>query len=140
MKRCVAYCRVSTNHDDQKNSLEAQKAYYTEIFKKEKYNPAKVGVLYKKGGVKEKINGIFADEGISGTSLKRREAFKAMIEYAKKKAFDIIYVKSVSRSVEDGVKIVKDLKEIGVGVVFEDCGIDTSKEYNEFELELELRF
>lgn len=135
MKRCVAYCRVSTKSDDQVNSIEAQKAYYTELFKKGGYNPAEVGILYKKGGVKEKINGIFADEGISGTSLKRREAFKTMMEYAKKKAFDVIYVKSVSRfarSVEDGTRALKDLKELGIGVFFEDIQSNSLDSRNEF--------
>lgn len=69
--KCVAYCRVSTDHDDQKTSIETQKLYYTELFS----HPAPVGMLYKKDGTKEKLLGIFADEGISGTSLKRREAF-----------------------------------------------------------------
>lgn len=141
MIKCVAYCRVSTKSDDQKNSLEAQKAYYLNKFNSEGYNPAKVGLLYKKGGVKEKINGIFADEGISGTSYKRREAFKSMIEYAEKKAFDVIYVKSVSRfarSVEDGTRIIKDLKEIGVAVIFEDCNLNSLDSKSEFEINLRM--
>jgi DNA invertase Pin-like site-specific DNA recombinase len=141
MKRCIAYCRVSTSNEDQKNSLEAQKKYYTDLFQKEGYNPAKVGLLYKKNGETIKVTGIFADEGISGTSLKRRKAFNSMIEYAKKKAFDIIYVKSVSRfarSVEDGTKTLKDLKELGVAVIFEDCNLNSLDSKSEFEINLRM--
>lgn len=141
MKLCVAYCRVSTDSNDQKNSIEAQRQYYTSLFMKKEYNVANVGMIYKKDGTKEKLIGIFADEGISGTSLNRREAFKTMIEYAKKRTFDIIYVKSVSRfarSVEDGVKILKDLKEVGVGVYFEDCGINSLDYSKEFEITLRM--
>lgn len=141
MKTCVAYCRVSTDHTDQKNSLEAQKAFYTNLFASNNYNPAKVGMLYKKDGTVEQLNSIFADEGISGTSLKRREAFNTMIEYAKKGAFNVIYVKSVSRftrSVEDGAKVLKDLKEVGVSVIFEDCGQDSLDSNSEFEINLRM--
>ncbi len=141
MKKCVAYCRVSTAKDDQKNSIEAQKAYYLNKFKSEGYNPADVGFLYKKGGNKEQLTGIFADEGISGTSLKNRNAFNAMIEYAKKGAFDIIYVKDISRftrSVEDGTKTLKDLKEVGVGVIFEDSNINSLDSSGEFEINLRM--
>lgn len=139
MKTCVAYCRVSTNSEDQTNSLEAQKSYYTNLFKKEGYNPAKVGLLYRGTGETLKVNGIFADEGISGTSLKRRKAFNSMIEYAKKKAFDIIYVKSVSRfarSVEDGAKTLKDLKELGIAVIFEEGNINSLEGKNEVLLNM----
>lgn len=141
MKLCVAYARVSTDKEDQKNSIEAQRQYYTSLFSMEGYNPANVGMLYKKDGTRENLLGIFADEGISGTSLNRRESFKKMIEYAKKRAFDIIYVKSVSRfarSVEDGIKVLKDLKEVGVGVYFEDCGINSLDYSKEFEINLRM--
>ena len=143
MKLCVAYCRVSTSTKDQNNSIEAQKKYYTELFTNKDYNPANVGMLYKKDGTKGKLMGIFADEGISGTSLKHRQAFNTMIEYAKKKVFDIIYVKSVSRfarSIEDGVKILKDLKDVGVGVYFEDCKINSLDDSQEFVLNFLMGF
>lgn len=122
--RCVAYCRVSTDHEEQKTSIEAQKKHYSDLFKTEGYQPAEVGMLYRKDGTSLKLkDGIFADEGISGTSLLRREAFNTMIEQAKKGVFSVIYIKSVSRfsrNVEDGVKIWKDLREAKVRVIFED--------------------
>lgn len=139
MKLCVAYCRVSTDSDDQRNSIEAQKDYYINLFSQDGYNSANVGMLYKKNGTEEKITGIFADEGISGTSLNRREAFKTMLEYGKKKAFDVIYVKSVSRfsrSTVDGINTIKDLRALGIAVIFEDCGINTLIDNKDFEIEL----
>lgn len=75
MKRVVAYCRVSTDHEDQKNSLENQRAYFEEYV----------------GGHKDwKLVEIYADEGISGTSLKKRNAFNRMYRDGAKKRFDII--------------------------------------------------
>lgn len=141
MKVCVAYCRVSTDSDEQLSSIENQKEHYNELFKKEGYNPANIGMLYKKDGTKEKVKGIFADEGISGTSLKNRKAFENMMDYARKKAFDVIYVKSVSRfsrSTVDGINMIKDLRELGIGVIFEDCGINSLDSDRDFEIELRL--
>jgi DNA invertase Pin-like site-specific DNA recombinase len=141
MVRCVAYARVSTDHEDQKNSIEEQKKQWIDLFKTDGYNPANVGMLYKKDGSKQKVNGIFADEGISATSYKRREAFKLMLEYAKKKAFDIIYVEDVSRftrSVEDGARVIKDLRELGIAVYFRKENINTLDPLKEFEINLRM--
>ncbi|HYE12155.1 MAG TPA: recombinase family protein, partial [Patescibacteria group bacterium] len=96
--KCVAYCRVSTDKDDQLNSLENQISHYTELFKKEGYQGAEVGMYYSRDGKKEAVEyipSIFADEGISGTKLKNREAFKYMLECAYRKEFDVILVKNV---------------------------------------------
>jgi len=139
MKRCVAYCRVSTDHKDQKNSIEAQKRNYMELFSNIEYNPAPCGMLYKIDGTTEPIIGIFADEGRSGTSLKNRNAFNEMIKMAYNKEFDIIYTPSVSRfarSVEDGAKIVKDLRVLGIAVYFEDKRINTLEIKSDFEINL----
>ncbi|MBZ4646343.1 MAG: site-specific recombinase, invertase Pin [Clostridia bacterium] len=134
--RAVAYCRVSTDEKDQMNSLENQIKHYQGLFKENNYEPVKVGMFYRKQGnkeIKQPLEGIFADEGISGTKLKNREAFKYMLECAKRKEFDVIYVKNIARyarSVEDGTKTLKDLKECGVKVIFEDGNL------NSFEHEL----
>ena len=141
MKLCVAYCRVSTDHEDQKNSIEEQKKQWLELFSQVGYYPAKVGLLYKKDGSKQIVHGIFADEGISGTSLRNRKAFETMLEYAKKKAFDIIYVEDISRftrNVEDGIKVIKDLREIGVAVYFRKENINTLKADKDFEITLRM--
>jgi site-specific DNA recombinase len=134
--KCVAYCRVSKDTTDQLNSLDNQINHYTELFKKESYQGAEVGMYYAKEGKKEiidYISSIFADEGISGTKLKNREAFKYMLECAYRKEFDIIYVKNVqrwARSVSDGSDILKKLKVMGVKVIFEDGNL------NNFEHEM----
>lgn len=128
--KCVAYCRVSTDKDEQLNSLENQIRHYTELFKKEGYEGAECGMYYSREGRKEKIKyikSIFADEGISGTKLKNREAFKYMLECAYRKEFDVIYVKNIqrwARSVEDGAGILKKLKVMGIKVIFEDGNLN----------------
>lgn len=135
--RCVAYCRVSTDDDDQINSFKNQMEYYSKLFCEDpKYTPAKCGMLYRKG--QEPIyneDGIFADEGISGTKLKNREAFNFMLELARQKLFDTILIKNItrfSRSVVDGASAIKVLKGYGVNVIFGDGNIDTAKEDYEF--------
>lgn len=137
--RCVAYCRVSTDADDQLNSLQNQQAHYNEKFSLPGYTRANIGMLYRRDGNIEKLRGIFADEGISGTSLKNRRAFKAMIEAAQRREFDIIYVKNVARfarSVEDFSKVLKDLAELGVGVIIEDGNLDSRNGAHEITLNL----
>lgn len=139
MKLCVAYCRVSTNKEDQKNSLQAQKDYYTKLFSQEGYNPANVGMLYKRKGKIEKLSGIFADEGISGTSTKNRQAFITMMEYARKRAFDVIYVKSASRFSRDlsgGVSALRELRDLGIQVIFGDCLVNTLDTGEDIQTEL----
>ena len=124
--KCVAYCRVSTDSAEQMNSLENQISHYTKLFDEEGYEGAECGMYYSRDNGKEKfkeLKSIFADEGISGTKLRHREAFKYMLECAFRKEFDIIYVKNIqrwARSVEDGSGILKKLKVIGVRVIFED--------------------
>ncbi|UNC92703.1 recombinase family protein [Candidatus Contubernalis alkaliaceticus] len=129
--RAVAYCRVSTDTDDQKNSLTNQIQHYSKLFQQKGFNPPKLGMFFKKEGRKEiknlLDNGIFADEGISGTKLKNRKAFEYLMDCAKKKEFDVIFVKDVrrwGRSVEDGVKALKDLKELGINVFFEEGNLN----------------
>ncbi len=128
--KCVAYCRVSKDTDDQLNSLDNQIKHYTELFQKEGYQGAEVGMYYSKEGKKEIIDyipSIFADEGISGTKLKNRGAFKYMLECAYRKEFDVILVKNVqrwARNVTDGSGILKKLKVMGIKVIFEDGNLN----------------
>jgi site-specific DNA recombinase len=135
--KCVAYCRVSSDNPEQITSLENQIKHYTELFKQKGYQGADCGIYYSKEGKKEIINylpSIFADEGISGTKLKNRGAFKHMIECAHKKEFDIIFVKNVqrwARNVEDGSGTLKKLKIMGIKVIFEDGWLDSSNPANE---------
>lgn len=132
MKLAVAYCRVSTDKKEQELSIREQKAQWTEYFAEKKIKFAKCGLLYKKDKSTKKFVkkfekiGIYADEGISGKSLRNRMAFNQMILDAKQKKFDVIYVEDgsrFSRSTEDALKVIKDLRELGIGVYFRKEGI-----------------
>ena len=80
--RVAAYCRVSTEEEEQQNSFEVQVAYYTDK------------ITHHEGW---QLAGIFADDGISGVSTKNREQFNIMIELCRKKKIDLILTKSISR-------------------------------------------
>ena len=112
--RCVAYCRVSTDDKEQLTSFKNQREYYLKLFSEDnEYEPVKCGMLYRKGQDPEhNEDGIFADEGISGTKLKNREAFNRMLELARQHMFDLILVKDItrySRSIVVSVKTVGGL-------------------------------
>lgn len=105
-KRVVVYCRVSTDHEDQKNSLENQRLYFEEFVRQHKD-----WVLVE----------IYADEGISGTSLKKRNAFNRMYRDGCKKKFDIILTKEVcrfARNTVDTLEKTRELKKLGIEVKF----------------------
>ncbi len=111
--RVAAYCRVSSEKDEQLHSFEVQVNYYTE---KITQNP------------EWKMAGIFADEGISGTSLKNRDQFKRMLRACREGRIDLILVKSVSRfgrNTVDVMKTVRKLQERHIGVIFEKENLDT---------------
>lgn len=135
MIEAVAYARVSTDSDDQLNSLENQMSFFAEYFIENGFSKADCGILCRKNGQNEVLQSIFADEGISGKNLNKREAFKQMMRDAKQGKFKLIVTKSVARfgrNVEDTAKAVKDLKELGVGVYFLDLkvnSLDSSKEF-----------
>ncbi len=111
--RVAAYCRVSTDSEEQINSYKNQLAYYTE-----KIN----------GKIEWKFAGIYADEGITGTSMKHREDFKQMLRACREGRIDLILCKSVSRFGRNSVDVlrtIRALRERGVGVIFEKEGVDT---------------
>lgn len=113
MKRVAAYCRVSTDKEDQANSFESQKRYFKEYIER---NP------------EWKLYQIFADEGLSGTCTKKRKDFNRMIELAKLGSFDLIITKEVSRfarNTVDTLQYTRELKKIGVGVLFMNDNINT---------------
>ena len=102
----AAYCRVSTDKDDQANSYEAQQRYFREFIER---NPD--WSLYQ----------IYADEGISGTSTRKRTQFNRMIADAYDGKFTLILTKEISRftrNILDTITYTRDLKQIGVGVYF----------------------
>ncbi len=128
MKIAVAYCRVSTLQEEQKKSIIEQQKQWKEIAYDKGYTLSKSGVFYKKNGNKELKPGLYVDEGISAKDCKNREAFKQMIEDAKNNKFSTIFVEDVSRfsrNAEIGLKVCKDLREIGVNVFFRKEGINS---------------
>ena len=123
-KRVAAYCRVSTDSEEQLNSYEAQKSYYTQ--KIEESSDWEMAEIY-------------ADEGISGTSMKKRTEFKKMITACKRGRIDLIITKSLSRfarNTVDCLETVRLLKANGIGVYFEKENINTLTESSEFLITL----
>ncbi len=123
MKIC-AYCRVSTDKSDQANSLENQIKYFTHYIKS------------MKGSVLQKV---YVDEGITGTSTKRRKAFMEMIEDAKSGKIDFIITKEISRFARntlDSIYYTRLLRELGVGVYFLNDNINTLDADSELRLTL----
>lgn len=113
--RVAAYCRVSTDSDDQLESYKAQVAYYTDAIAK---NP------------RWRFVEIYADEGITGTLASKRNAFMRMIRDCDKGKIDLILTKSVARfarNTVDSLRYVRKLKAQGVGVYFEEQCLDSLK-------------
>jgi DNA invertase Pin-like site-specific DNA recombinase len=149
VKLAVAYCRVSTDREEQQKQ-------WLEKFKETGSKHAQIGMLchreIKRIGKNGKAtrgkfvteprnDGLYVDEGISGKSIHNRRAFQQMIEDAMLRKFDMIYVEDVSRfsrSMEDGYTVVKNLRDIGVGVYFRKEGWDSLDLSKDFELQLRL--
>lgn len=120
--RVTFYARVSTDKEEQLNSLENQIQYYTELIK------SKPQWTYVDG---------YIDEGISGTSTKKREDFNRMIADAKAGKFDFIITKEISRfsrSTLDSILYTQQLLENDVGVLFQNDNINTLDSDSEFRL------
>lgn len=111
--RVAAYCRVSTDSEEQETSYEAQVTHYTEYIQK---NPD------------WELAGIFADDGISGTNAKKRDEFNRMIYECMAGNIDMIITKSISRFARntlDCLKYIRQLKEKNISVFFEKESINT---------------
>lgn len=111
--RVAAYCRVSTDSEEQETSFEAQCSYYTDKIMR---NPEWT------------LAGIFADEGISGTQANKRKEFMRMIHQCRSGKIDMILTKSVSRfarNTVDCLNYVRELKSLGIPVLFEKEGLNT---------------
>ena len=120
--RVTFYARVSTDKDEQLNSLENQVQYYTELIR------SKPNWTYIEG---------YVDEGISGTSTKKRDSFNRMIADAKAGRFDFIITKEISRfsrSTLDSIQYTQQLLEHDVGVLFQNDNINTLDSDSEFRL------
>ena len=122
--RVCAYCRVSTDNDEQLSSFELQQAHYRQLVQD---HP------------NWDLRHIFADQGISGTSLKNRDQFNEMIEACRRGEYDLILTKSVSRfarNLVDCISLIRMLKGLTppVGVFFETDNLYTLGENTEFML------
>ena len=101
----AAYCRVSTDKEDQLNSLEAQKEFFAEYTKR----------------TGDTLVGLYADEGISGTKIKNRKEFLRMMTDAQHRLFDLVVVKDISRFARNTVDLlqnVRKLKSLGIETQF----------------------
>ena len=117
--RVAAYCRVSTDDEEQLTSYEAQQTYYTDKIM---------------GNKDWTMAGIFADEGITGTSARKRPEFLKMIRQCKRKKIDIILTKSISRfarNTVDCLNYIRALRELGIAVIFEKENINTMESDSE---------
>ncbi len=122
MLRVAAYCRVSTNQDDQANSFESQQRYFLECIAR---NP------------EWELQKIYADEGISGTSTQKRRQFNAMIAAARRGEIDLIITKEVSRFARntlDTLQYTRELQRLGIRVIFLIDHIDTGQQEGELRL------
>ena len=109
----AAYCRVSTDQEDQLHSFEAQVDYYTR---------------YISDHPNYEMAGIYADEGITGTNTKKREQFRRMISDCESGKIDMVITKSISRfarNTQDCLQYSRMLKNLGIGILFEKEHINT---------------
>ena len=124
MIKVASYCRVSTDRDDQANSFESQQRYFREYIDRQPD-----WELYQ----------VYADEGITGTSTKKRTAFNQMIADARLGKFQLILTKEVSRfsrNILDTITYTRELKMLGVGVLFMNDGISTLEPDAELRLSI----
>ena len=112
--RVAAYCRVSTDSEDQLNSFAAQNEHYVEIINAHE---------------RWEMVDIYADEGISGRSAKKRDDFQRLLNDCRKGKIDKVLVKSISRfarNTAECLAAIRELKALGISIFFEEHNIDTS--------------
>lgn len=117
--RVAAYARVSSNSDDQAHSFAAQNAYFSKLIA---------------GNPNWELADIYADKGITGTSIDKREDFLRMMDDCRKGRVDRILVKSISRfgrNTKESLEAVRELAGLGVSVLFEEQKIDTAESTGE---------
>lgn len=126
--RVAAYCRVSTEEDSQHNSYTSQIEYYTQ------YISSHSGWI---------CAGIFADEGLSGTQTKNRKQFNRLLRKCRRHEIDIILCKSISRfarNTVDCLELIRELKSLGIAVIFEKENLNTLSIPSEFLISLYASF
>lgn len=126
--RVAAYCRVSTDSADQVNSFFAQMKYYNDY------------IYHNEDMV---LADIYADEGITGTSIEKRDEFKRLIKDCKNRKIDRVLVKSVTRFARNSlecIETIRQLKSYGTSVFFENDNIDTERMNSEMILYIKSAF
>ncbi len=122
--RVAAYCRVSTDREDQANSLASQKTYFSDYIRQHE---------------DWLLVGLYPDEGLSGTTTRHRTQFNRMIQDAEAGRLDLILTKEVSRfarNTVDTLEYTRRLKRLGIGVIFLNDNIDTRDNDGELRLTL----
>ena len=112
--RCAAYCRVSSDSEDQLNSFVAQTRYYSQFFENSET---------------EILIDIYADEDVTGTREDKRDEFQRMMKDCRKGKIDRIHTKSISRfarNTRDCLKNIRELKSLGITIYFEKENLDTA--------------
>ncbi len=110
--KIAAYCRVSTDKEEQLDSLHHQKEFFVEYARRNRHQ------LYR----------LYADEGITGTSLKKREEFKRLMLDAELGLFQMVVVKDISRfarNTVDALQSIRKLKAMGINTLFLTANMDT---------------
>jgi DNA invertase Pin-like site-specific DNA recombinase len=111
--RVAAYCRVSTDHEEQEGSFKNQMTYYTDMIE---------------GREDWELAGIFADDGISGTGTRKRAGFMDMIQACEEGRVDLVITKSISRfarNTADSLNFSRKLKALGIPIIFEKENVNT---------------
>ena len=122
--RVCAYCRVSTDNEEQLNSFDAQVQHYTSFIQSKP---------------EWEFVGIYADEGISGTNTKKRVEFNRMIEHCMEGKIDMVITKSISRfarNTVDCLNFARKLKERNIAIFFEKENVNTLDSKGDFMLTL----
>ena len=117
--RVGAYCRVSTDHEEQETSYESQERHYKELIE---------------GHPRWQLVDIYADEGLSGTSTARRDDFNRMVRDCEDHKLDLILTKSISRLARntlDCLRFIRKTRALGIAIEFEKEGINTLDEKGE---------
>ena len=113
--RVAAYARVSSDSEDQLHSFAAQNAYYTELIT---------------GNPEWEFVDVYADEGITGTSAEKRDDFQRLLKDCRRGRIDKVLTKSTARfarNTSESLMAVRELRDLGIGVCFEEQGIDTTQ-------------
>lgn len=120
--KVAAYCRVSSDSDEQLNSVYAQERHYRDMILR---------------NINWTMVGIYADEGISGAQAHNRPEFQKLLRHCKRGKIDLIVTRSVSRfarNTVDSLRYVRELQAMGVGIFFEKENINTLEETSEMML------